>query len=267
MKWAGGKRQLLPEIEKYIPENYGTYYEPFVGAGALFLHIQPEHAVINDFNSQLIMTYQVIKDDVDSLIPLLADHKKNNGKEYFYKIREQDREASFKTTIPTIKAARMIYLNKTCFNGLYRVNSSGYYNVPYAGNKNPAILEEELLRNLSKYLNENKVDIYNKDFESVMKLAKSGDFVYLDPPYHSENNTNFTGYQAGGFDENEQLRLRDAFKTLQDKGVMALLSNADTEFIREIYKDFTIETVLARRSINSNGKKRGVVNEVLIRNY
>ena len=270
LKWAGGKRQLLPEIRKYIPASFDLYVEPFVGAGAVLFDLQPGRAVINDANRQLIMTYEVIRDDVETLIAALKEHAAKNTKEYYYTVREQDRDSAvFGRLSKTEKAARLIYLNKTCFNGLYRVNSQGLFNVPYGRYKNPAICEEETLRGIHEYFRNNEVVILNGDFAKAARMATPDSFVYFDPPYHSADNSNFTGYQADGFPEAEQLRLRDVMKELTDQGVKCLLSNSDTEFIRKIYKDkaFRVETVTASRTINSNTAGRGKVNEVLNRNW
>lgn len=269
LKWAGGKRQLLPILEKYLPKSYSNYFEPFIGAGALFLHLAPENAIINDYNEQLIMTYNAIKTDVEKLIDLLNQHKENNSKEFYYNIRALDRQESFAEMSEIEKAARFIYMNKTCFNGLYRVNSQGYNNVPYASNKNPGILDEKLLHSISAYLNNNNITILNGDFSDAVIDAEKGDFVYFDPPYHSENNTNFTSYQEKGFDESEQKRLKQLVDTLTTRGVQVLLSNSDTQFIRDLYPSnvYDVITVQAKRQINSNHKKRGYINEVLINNY
>jgi DNA adenine methylase len=272
LKWAGGKRQLLPEIKKHLPENINncTYYEPFVGAGAVFFDLQPKKAVINDFNEQLILTYNVIKENVSELIELLKVHKKNNCKEYYYEIRNIDRDsAKFDKLTNIEKAARLIFLNKTCFNGLYRVNSRGLFNVPYGKNKNPAIFEEIVLHQISDYLNANKIKILNKDFESAVSTAGENSFIYFDPPYHNLVKTSFTEYGTGGFGEGEQERLRDVMVNMTKWGVKCLLSNSDTKFIRELYKFdcFEIISVQAKRVINSDSAGRGSVNEVLIKNW
>lgn len=266
LKWAGGKRQLIPEIDKHVPK-FSTYYEPFVGAGAVFFYLHPNRAIINDSNSQLIMTYRVIKDNLDELITTLELHKQRNSEEYYYEIRERDRTPDFMRLSDAQKAARLIYLNKTCYNGLYRVNSQGLFNVPYGRYKNPVIYEPAVLLAINKFLNSANVTIMDGDYADALINADKKSFVYLDPPYHSPDNTNFTGYQAGGFDENEQIRLRDTYKELTNRGVRCLLSNSNTSFIRELYRDFTIETVEVSRVINSNPDGRGKVNEVLIKNY
>lgn len=272
LKWAGGKRQLLSEIKKYLPEqiNQYTYYEPFLGAGALFFNLQPRNAVINDFNGQLILTYWMIKDNVAELIRLLRQHKENNIENYYYKVRSMDRNSHEFNDLPDVeKAARLIFLNKTCYNGLYRVNAQGLFNVPYGRYKNPAICEESVLTAISEYLNGSNIVILNKDFSSAVQGADEHSFVYFDPPYHSPDNTNFTGYQAGGFDESEQRRLRDLFTELTGRGVKCLLSNSDTEFIRGLYQNrrFEIIQVTAKRAINANSAGRGNVNELLIKNW
>lgn len=268
LKWAGGKRQLLPIIENYIPDEINTYYEPFIGAGAVLFARQPASAVINDHNTQLITTYKVIKEQVEELIHLLQIHKESNTKEYFYDIREQDRKLDkFNTLTEVEKAARFIYLNKTCYNGLYRVNSQGLFNVPFGKYANPTICEEVTLRAINQYFNSSNITILNGDFSDALNTCTAGDFVYLDPPYHSPNNMNFTGYQAGGFNESEQVRLYETYVKLTNKNVKCLLSNSDTDFISDLYKDFNIHIVKATRAINSDASKRGKVNEVLVQNW
>jgi DNA adenine methylase len=272
LKWAGGKRQLLPEIRKQLPggiQDY-TYYEPFVGAGAVFFDLQPHRAVINDFNTQLILTYTVIKKDVEGLINVLKRHKEKNSEEYFYEIRNLDRDSKTFDALPDVeKAARLIFLNKTCFNGLYRVNSRGFFNVPYGDNRNPAICEEAALRRIGAYLNTREITILHGDFECAVGLAEKKSFIYFDPPYHSPEKAAFTAYQADGFDEGEQARLRDVMAKMTGRGVKCLLSNSDTEFIRDLYRDkiFDIVPVQAKRHINSDSTGRGNVNEVLIKNW
>ena len=266
LKWVGGKRQLIAAITDLLPDNIDTYYEPFIGGGALLFHLKPKKAVINDFNGELINVYKVIKEDVDSLLTDLQTHK--NESEYFYDLRIKDRQAGFEKWTAVKKASRVIYLNKTCFNGLYRVNRSGEFNAPFGRYKNPNIVNETTLRAVSQYLNDNDIQIHNEDFETVLKKVKKGAFVYFDPPYDPvSKSANFTGYVQGGFGEADQIRLRDLCVKLNKKGIRFLLSNAATSFIKDLYKDFDIQYVKAIRSINSNGKKRGGVDEVLIRNY
>jgi DNA adenine methylase len=262
----------LSEIKKYLPIDISncTYYEPFVGAGAVFFDLQPTKAVINDYNKQLMLTYNAIKENVAELIELLKVHNKMNSKEYYYEIRNLDRDSTkFDKLTNTEKAARLIFLNKTCFNGLYRVNSQGFFNVPYGKYKNPTICEEVVLHQVSNYLNANIIKIFNKDFASAVSGADKNSFIYFDPPYHSPNKANFTGYQAEGFNEDEQKRLRNVMVEMTNRGVKCLLSNSDTNYIRELYNFdcFDIISVQAKRAINSDSTRRGNVDEVLIKNW
>lgn len=266
LKWVGGKRQLMPAIKELIPKKYTNYYEPFIGGGAVLFELQPKKAVINDFNEELINVYQTIKENPEELILDLKTHK--NESDYFYDLRALDREDNFENLSNIKKASRVIYLNKTCYNGLYRVNNSGEFNSPFGRYKNPNIVNETTIRAVSKYLNTNKITILNGDFEEALNGIKKGSFVYFDPPYHPVSaSSNFTGYVQGGFDMYEQVRLRDLCNKLNEKGVNFLLSNSATQFIEDLYKDYKISYVKANRSINSNAKKRGEIDEVLIRNY
>lgn len=273
LKWVGGKRQLLPEIKKYLPKmtKNTIYYEPFVGGGAVLFDIQPDKAVINDVNHDLIEVYKVIKDNVEDLIIELKKPKYSNTSECFYDIRELDRQHNkFNKLTGIQKAARILYLNKTCFNGLYRVNSIGEFNSPFGRYKNPNIVNEAGLKAVSKYFNEADITFLNGDFESSVKGIKKGSVVYFDPPYAPISKTsNFTGYNESGFGEEEQIRLKRLCDRLTDKGVHILLSNSDCEFIRNLYSNtekYKIITVKAKRAINSNGNSRGEVSEVLIKN-
>lgn len=263
----GGKRQLLAKIKARLPARYTNYYEPFVGGGALLFDLQPQHAVINDRNTDLIRVYQVIKDQPEKLIENLQTHK--NEAAYFYNMRALDRKPDFDELSAVEKAARVIYLNKTCFNGLYRVNNAGEFNAPFGGYKNPNIVNITTIRAVSNYLNKAKIVILNRDFEAVLKnIRGSSNFIYLDPPYDPvSKSANFTGYNQGGFGKNEQVRLRDLCNRLNGRGVKFLLSNSATDFIKDLYRDYTIETIKAVRAINSDGAKRGAVNEMLIYNY
>jgi DNA adenine methylase len=271
LKWAGGKRQLLPEIRKYLPADMRgiTYYEPFAGAGAVFFDLQPPKAVINDYNAELMLSYRVIRDRVEDLIAALRVHQTQNNKTYYYNIRDMDRNPAAFERLPDIeKAARLIFLNKTCYNGLYRVNSRGLFNVPYGRHKNPAVCEEPVLRAVHAYLAACDIEIQTGDFEDSVKNTTANSFVYFDPPYHSPGKANFTAYQAGGFNDTEQIRLRDVFVSLTRRGVPCLLSNADTPFIRRLYEEKNLEIirVSAKRAINSNAHGRNGINEVLIKN-
>ncbi len=268
LKWVGGKRQLMTEIEPLLPTRISTYYEPFVGGGAVFLHTQPKKAVINDYNSELINVYETIRDNVDALIAHLAIHENNS--EYFYQIRGLDRQEGFNELSKVERASRVIYLNKTCFNGLYRVNSSGEFNTPFGRYKNPNIINETVLRAVSNYLQKNDIKLLNGDYQDALKNIRKGSFVYFDPPYDPvSKSSNFTGYVQGGFDDKEQERLRDTCVKLNEKGINFLLSNSATELMKDLYnhKDFQIIEVGATRHINSVGSKRGEVKEILVRNY
>ena len=269
VKWAGGKRQLVPTIlANHLPKNYNlqTYYEPFIGGGALLFSLQPKKAVINDSNAELINCYKIIKNSLDELIEDLKNHK--NNEYYYYDIRDWDREKNFKSKTEVQRASRIIFLNKTCYNGLFRVNSQGQFNVPFGKYKNPNILDIAVLKAVNKYLNENQVRILNSDFQEAVKDAKGGDFIYLDPPYDPVSETaSFTGYDVNGFNKQEQRRLKEVFDDLNSRGCHILLSNACTEFIEDLYKDYLHTKISALRAINCNGKKRGKVDEILVKNY
>ena len=274
IKWVGGKRQLLKQFRDlglYPPEGFNpstnSYFEPFVGGGAVFFDLLPKKAFLSDMNNELVITYNVIKNDVESLIKSLKKHQ--NTKEYFLKIRAKDLSKLSDIEI----ASRFIYLNRTCFNGLYRVNSQGGFNVPFAGNKNPLICDEINLRKISKALK--YVEIKKQDYKEVLKKAKKGDFVYFDPPYYPINKTSsFTSYTKEAFLEREQIELRDTFVELIKRGCFVMLSNSDTPFINRIYSEIKIKGKLIRinkvyagRAINSDASKRGKITEVLVTNY
>lgn len=268
LKWVGGKRQLLDEIDQRLPKKISYYVEPFIGGGAVLFDKQPQHARINDYNEELINVYRVVKDNPNELIKELAVHEEKNeqlGSEWFYHVRGLDRESNFDELSNVEKAARIIYLNKTCFNGLFRVNSAGQLNVPYGRYKHPNIVNEVGIRALHKYFSEADIDMRQGDFAECLKDLPKGAFVYLDPPYMPITATSaFTGYTQEGFGYDEQVRLRDECIKLREQGIHFLQSNSDCEEIRELYKDFKIETVAAKRSINSRGDRRGAVKEVLI---
>ncbi|MFU0825900.1 DNA adenine methylase [Clostridium sp.] len=267
LKWAGGKRQLLRDIIKHIPEKYSTYYEPFLGGGAVLFELQPNKAVVNDINGELINVYLMIRDHVEELIEDLKKYK--NEDEYFYKIRELDRDKNKYNQLSNVKkASRIIYLNKTCYNGLFRVNSQGQFNVPFGRYKNPNIVNATILRAASNYFNKAKITFKCGDFEDAVKGARKGSFIYFDPPYDPVSDTSsFTGYDIGGFDKEEQIRLKKLCDKLNQRGVKFLLSNSATDFILDLYRDYNITIVKANRAINSQGNKRGKVDEVLVKNY
>ena len=269
LKWAGGKRQLLPIIQEFQPTKYTQYYEPFVGAGAVLFFMQPKKSTINDTNSELINCYRVIKDHPEELLAQIQHHKQQNSKEYYYKLREQDRKDNFKNLSSVQRAARIIYLNKTCFNGLFRVNSRGQFNVPYGKYSNPIIADPAVIRAVSEYLNRANVRIKCGDFEEAINTARKGAFIYFDPPYHPLSDTSsFTGYSINGFGEEEQIRLKQVCDRLSDRGCQVLASNSASPFIKALYDDprYEIVDVLATRAINAVASKRGKINELLIHN-
>ena len=267
LKWVGGKRQLLSEIVPMIDNKCSTYVEPFVGGGAVLFRLQPQKAVINDYNQELINVYRTVRDHLDDLIEVLQIHAKKNTSDYYYEVRALDREDSFKKMSDIEKAARIIYLNKTCYNGLYRVNSLGQFNSPYGRYKNPKIVNEPVLRAISKYFNSNEIKILNGDYKEALKNLDVSSFVYLDPPYMPiSSSSSFTGYTEGGFGYERQIELKIECDKLTQQGIKFLQSNSDCEEIRELYKNYKIKTVQAKRSINSVAKKRGEINEVLIYN-
>lgn len=268
LKWVGGKRQIMNSLVDLLPLDINklNYIEPFVGGGALLFHLQPKVATINDFNSELINVYDVIKSNLEELITDLQKHK--NEAEYFYILRGLDRTDEFQKLSNIQRASRIIFLNKTCFNGLYRVNNSGEFNAPFGRYKNPNIVNAPTLRAVNKYLNSNKINLMTGDYAEVLNNIPKNSFVYLDPPYHPlTEGSSFTGYVQGGWNIYDQIRLREVCDELNKKGVKFLLSNSSTDFIKEQYSAYEINIVKANRSINSNGEKRGEVEEVLIRNY
>lgn len=265
LKWVGGKRQLLHDIIPLIDSKYATYVEPFVGGGAVLFDLQPKNAIINDSNAELINVYRVIKEYPDDLIKELKEYSSNNSEEQYYKIRALDRSTDYDQLSPIQRAARIIYLNKTCYNGLYRVNSSGQFNSPYGRYKKPNIVNETTIRAVSKYFRNNNVSITHGDYKDVLKNVKKRSFVYLDPPYMPiSSSASFTGYTENGFGLNKQIELKNECDKLREQNIPFLLSNSDCPTIRELYQGYTIKTVQARRSINSRADKRGEVNEVLI---
>ncbi|NET44079.1 DNA adenine methylase [Okeania sp. SIO2B3] len=263
----------MPELIKYIDEKSlkkHTYYEPFIGGGALLFELQPTTAVINDKNPELINCYEVVRDSLDDLIVELKKHQEKNSSDYYYDMRNLDRMSEYKSLSAVERAARIIYLNKTCYNGLFRVNSQGQFNVPFGRYKKPNILDEDVLKAVSKYLNKPQVKLLKMDFAEAVKEAEKGDFIYFDPPYDPVSDTaSFTGYDANGFNRNEQERLKQVVDDLTERGCRVMLSNSQTDFIMDLYQDYQdkIHIVKAARNINSKGLKRGKVNEILVLNF
>lgn len=270
VKWAGGKRQLLNELLEFLPDEYNTYYEPFIGGGALFLTVAPKRYVINDTNSELVCAYRSFtnKDSFDELVRLLHEHEAAHSEEHYYSVRAMDRDPDFLSLSPVTRAARMIYLNKSCFNGLFRVNAKGYNNVPSAKKASVNCVNEENYSDLFEYFANTEGTILNGDFEAAVESAQKGDFIYFDPPYDVlENKNSFTSYAKNPFGKEEQIRLAEVFSKMSDRGVKVMLSNHNTPFIQELYAKFHIHVVLAKRLINSNANGRGAVEEVIITNY
>ena len=267
LKWVGGKRQLLDVLTPLTPKSYKVYCEPFLGGGALLFKLQPQSAIINDANEDLMIVYEAIRDDVENLLSILETHK--NDSEYYYKVRDWDRDKDFYAKLSkTEKAARILYLNKTCYNGLFRVNNAGEFNSPFGNYRNPNIVNAPTLKAVSKYFNSAQITISSQDYQTVLKTLPNNSFVYLDPPYDPISNTsNFTGYVKGGFGRDEQIRLRECCDELNSRGIKFMLSNSATDFIKEQYSAYNITIVKARRAINSIATKRGDVEEVVIRNY
>lgn len=271
VKWAGGKRQLIPILNDNLPKSMGTYYEPFLGGGALLFHILSERngqkCGVSDLNSDLVLTYTTIRDKANDLIHSLKNHSKNyqkDSKSYYYAIRESNPRSAVE------KTSRLLFLNRTCFNGLYRVNSKGKFNVPLGKYTNPNIVNEENIRSVSHVLQSSKVSIKCRDFESVLNDAKKGDLVYFDPPYQPVSDTaNFTSYTHKSFTITDLKRLANLCLDLDSKGCKVLLSNSDSQEVAEMFTDkqWKIKKIEANRSINSNSKKRTGHFELLIKNY
>ncbi len=270
VKWAGGKRQIIDKLLKLVPTEYNTYYEPFVGGGALLFELSPKNAVINDSNSELMNVYKLISTDegYEEVVKLLNNYEKKHNEKFYYSIRNLDKDKKkFAKLSPAEHAARTIYLNKTCFNGLYRVNSKGEFNVPFNKKLKVNTYDSQNMILAYVYFQSNNIKMLNTDFEEAVKDAKKGDFIYFDPPYDSENETTFNSYTESGFSKDEQRRLAKVYKDLADRGCYVMLSNHNTTLINELYKDYNIHLITAKRNINSKGEKRGKVEEVIITNY
>ena len=269
VKWAGGKRQIIDKLKKYVPDEFDTYYEPFIGGGALLFELSPKKAVINDSNEELMNVYECLCDEekFKKMCGVLNHYETEHSEAFYYDIRNKDRNKnSYNRLSCYTKAARTIYLNKACFNGLYRVNSKNEFNVPFGKKLKVNTYDGGNLITVSNYLTMNDIKILCVDFEDAVKSTKKGDFVYFDPPYDSDTST-FNSYTEDGFGKEEQRRLAKVFKELDAKGVYVMLSNHNTSLVNELYKDYHMHLIEAKRSINANGKKRGKVEEVIITNY
>ncbi|NEQ99520.1 MAG: DNA adenine methylase [Cyanothece sp. SIO2G6] len=267
LKWAGGKGRVLPQYQPYFPEfsTFSKYYEPFLGGGAVFFYLQATNALssayLTDINEELVNVYRCIRDEVEAVVQQLEQHRDNHDRDYYYHIR------AIIPSTPVQRAARLLYLNKTCFNGLYRENSQGRFNVPLGRYKKPNICPTAVLQAAARSLQ--SVHLSVSPFDRVLEQAHtSQDFVYFDPPYHPISPTsNFTGYSRYSFQAEDQIRLRDTFAMLASRGVKVMLSNSDCPFIQELYQDFQIHTISATRAINSKASKRGKITEVLVTSY
>jgi DNA adenine methylase len=277
VKWAGGKSQLLSELNKMIPSQFNRYFEPFLGGGAMFLHLISSgmrfNACLSDINAELITAYRAVKDNVNGVMRLLQTYEREYKKYPPYSKQQKQYYNQLRNGRNTIKSssdveitARLIALNKTCFNGLYRVNGKGEFNVPPGKYKNPLICDSSNLENVSNALS--RATIFAGDYRDAIESAQKGDFIYLDPPYQPLNNTSyFTAYTTDGFDDRDQSQLAEVFRKLNSRGCLLLLSNSDTAFIRALYSDFRIKEVNVQRAINCKGSKRVGHKELLISNY
>lgn len=266
IKWAGGKTQLLNQFADFFPKQFNKYFEPFLGSGAVFFYIKNSYPdkefFLSDNNQELINCYEIIKNDLEGLLDLLKEHRSKHCKEYYY----FQRSADTKNLSKMEAVARFIYLNKTCFNGLYRVNSKGKFNVPIGSYKNPSIFQEKDIIEAQKLLQ--GVTLKAMPFEEIINIAQQKDFVYFDPPYHPLSPTSsFTSYTSNSFSEKDQRRLADVYRELDKKGCQLMLSNSYSDLILELYNDYRIEKVSAKRMINCNGNGRGAIAEAVILNY
>ncbi|MCE7870705.1 DNA adenine methylase [bacterium CPR1] len=264
LKWAGGKRALLAQYEPRLPTTFRAYHEPFVGGGAVFFHLRPrleQTAHLSDVNAELINLYQALRDELPAVTKRLEEHRRRHSSDYYYKIRSVHPDK----LDPTRRAARLIYLNRTCYNGLYRVNARGYFNVPLGRYTNPTILDRERLQAASSALQ--GVELHQETFELVLERAVEGDLVYFDPPYQPLTRTaNFTSYTADSFTESDQARLAEVYRELDRRGVQLLLSNSDTPLVRKLFRGFTLHEIQAPRFINSKASLRKAVGELLVSN-
>ena len=261
IKWVGGKSQLLGDYEDLFPNSFNRYFEPFVGGGAVFFHLQPEDARLTDINPRLVGCYRAIRDDLDELVELLEGHRQRHSKDHYYRMRARLNAPRGMSDVE--RAAAFIYLNKTCFNGLYRENSKGEFNVPMGSYKNPSVYDLDRLLASSRVLQ--SVELATASYARVVDHAQEGDFIYFDPPYVPLNATSsFTNYAKGGFDLKMQIDLAQTFATLARRGCYVMLSNSDCEFVRTLFAGWRIETVEARRSVNSKSSARGKINEVAV---
>ncbi|MDO8673609.1 MAG: DNA adenine methylase [Dehalococcoidia bacterium] len=269
VKWAGGKQQLLGQYDSFFPACFARYIEPFIGGGAVFFHLWSrgsvsDQALLFDNNENLVNTYKVVRNDVDELIGLLKVHKEKHSRDYYYAIRDLDRQNA--TLSDVERAARTIYLNKTCYNGLYRVNNRDQFNVPMGSYSSPRILDENTLQNASRALQNASLEV--SGFRQIQDFARAGDFIYFDPPYDPVSRTaSFTGYTANLFRDEDQCGLAIVYAALTERGCLCMLSNSYTPLVLGLYRDYRVEVVQASRAINSKADGRGSVKEVVVLNY
>lgn len=270
VKWAGGKRQIKEIIIKMIPKEFNTYFEPFLGGGAIFFELKPKKAYINDINKNLMDIYSCFTNEnyFNNLVDELNKLEKLHSEKTYYEIRSMDKDHRFNLLPIWVKAGRTIYLNKSCFNGLYRVNSKGFFNVPFGKKEKVTLYSKENFDNIKKYFANNEIKIYSENYIDIVSNAKENDFIYFDPPYDNLDDKNsFTTYTEYDFNKEDQVKLSNVFKELDKRNVKLMLSNHNTKLIRELYKDYKITIVKAKRMINSNASKRGKIEEVIITNY
>jgi len=263
LKWAGGKTKLLGELRARAPESYRRYFEPFVGGGALFFHLAPDNAVLRDRNADLINVYRCVAWHVEGVIERLVRHRRRHSESYYYAMRGQWNDGAEMGDVD--RAAAFIYLNKTCYNGLWRVNSRGHFNVPVGRYTDPQIFDDASLRASARLLR--RAHLSAGHFADAVEAAEAGDFVYFDPPYHPQSDTaRFTSYTADSFGEDDQRELAAVSRALVNRGCHVMVSNSDTPFVRKLYAGFKIARVQCPRAINSNSERRGLINEVIVTN-
>jgi len=267
LKWAGGKQRLVPRLKKLLPKDFAQlrYIEPFVGGGAMFFALEPAEAILGDANAELIDTYEAVRCEVEAVISALRKLEKRHGKRHYYLTRERFNRSEIEQPLH-VRAARFIYLNKTCFNGLWRVNAAGCFNVPMGSYRRPQIVNEAALRAASAVLQ--RAQFASRHADVLIDDCGAGDFIYADPPYDPISRTaSFTGYAQAGFNRAAQMDLRDALRRFHHRGGKFMLSNSNTTFIRDLYKAFSVRTIKAPRSISAKGAGRGSVREFVICNY
>ena len=267
IQWVGGKREMISQYQEFIPKKFKNYYEPFLGGGAMFFYLQTEKAILSDNNKELIKAYEGVRDNPEEVIKLLKELRSKHSGELYTKIRNLDREINIFESLNTAEiAARMVYLNQTCFNGLYRVNQKSQFNVPIGSSLNRLICDENTIRSVSKVLK--KITIQESDFETSVRKAQAGDFIYLDPPYYPISiNSDFTRYTKEKFYQEDQVRLKKEIDRLSKIGCKVMVSNSDCDFIKELYKGYKLHKVYSGRTLNCKKDQRGKVSELFITNY